>query len=215
MSYHIYLSYNNNEELIELPVLPKKIEVSGNGNNKSTDILNLGEVTQLKLPKQFSLQIESEFPANWLPLCNVSENKLLNPFEYISKIEKWRKTLKPIRLVFVGSTIDINAAVSIESFNYSEEGGDVGTWSYKLKLKEYRFFGADKINLDNNVLQKSRASMKRVSQTYTVKQGDTLTSIAIKNFGDESKYWDIKRLNGLTDADLLKGLEAGMELRLY
>lgn len=215
MGYHIYLSYNNNEELIELPVLPKKIEVSGSGNNKSTEILSIGEITQLKMPKEFTIQLESDFPVMWYPSCNVSKNKLLLPYEYISKIEKWRTTLKPIRMVFVGSTIDINVAVSIESFSYAEEGGDVGTWSYKLKLKEYRFFGADKINLDNNVLQKSRASTRRINQIYIVKEGDTLTSILIKNFGDESKYWDIKRLNGLTDADLLNGLEPGMELRLY
>lgn len=215
MSYHIYLSIDNNKELIELPVLPKKIEISRNGDNKSTEILNLGEVSQLKLPKLFSLQIDAEFPAEWYPGCNVSESKLLKPYNYVALIEKWRRTLKPIRLVFVGSTIDINAAVSIESFSYNEEGGDVGTWKFKLKLKEYRFYGADKINIDNNVIQKSRSSPREVSQLYTVKEGDTLTSISIKNFGDESAYWDIKRLNGLTDADLLNGLMPGMELRLF
>ena len=215
MSYHIYLSFNNNEELIELPVLPKKIEISGSGNNKSTEILNLGEVTQLKLPKLFSLQIDTEFPAEWYPACNVSESKLLSPFKYVEMIEKWRRTLKPIRIVFIGSTIDINAAVSIESFTPAEEGGDVGTWKYKLKLKEYRFFGAEKINLDSNVIQKSRISTRKINQLYVVKEGDTLTSISIKNFGNESAYWDIKRLNGLTDEDLLNGLTPGMELRLY
>jgi len=215
MSYHIYLSYNNNEELIELPVLPQKLEVTGNGNNKSVEIISLGEVTQLKMPKLFSLQIESSFPLNWYPGCNVEENNLLDPFEYISKIEKWRKTLKPIRLVFIGSAIDINSPISIESFNYTEEGGDVGTWKYKLKLKEYKFFAADKINIDNNALQKSRIDMRNVNQIYTVKSGDTLMSIALRELGSEEDYWTIKQLNGLTDADLMKGLKAGMELRLY
>ena len=84
-----------------------------------------------------------------------------------------------------------------------------------MKLKEYRFFGVDKINIDNNVIQKSRSSTRKVKQVYVVREGDTLTSISIKSFGDESAYWDIKRLNGLTDADLLTGLKPGMELRLY
>ena len=92
MSYHIYLSYNNNEEVIELPVLPKKIEISGSGNNKSAEVIDLGEVTQLKLPKLFSMQIDSEFPSEWYPACNVSERKLKDPYDYIAKIEKWRKT---------------------------------------------------------------------------------------------------------------------------
>ena len=214
MSYHIYLSFNNNEELIELPIIPEKLEISADGNNSSTEILNIGEVTQLKLPKEFVLQIDSEFPANWYPKCVVSESSLKSPFDYISTIEKWKKKLKPIRMVFVGSTIDLNSPVSIENFTYTEEGGDVGSWYYKLKLKEYRWYGVDKINIDNNILQKSRINIRETPKTYTVRSGDTLTSISIKIFGDESAYWDIKRLNGLTDADLLKGLKAGMELRL-
>lgn len=215
MGYHIYLSYNNNEELIELPMLPEKIEISGSGANKSSEVLNLGEITQLKLPKLFSLQIDTEFPANWTPVCEVSASKLKSPFDYITMIEKWRRTLRPIRFVFTGSTVDINSPVSIESFTYTENGGDPGTFKIKIKLKEYRFYGVDKVNIDNNFIQKSRSTTRTVKQLYKVKKGDTLTSISIKNFGNESKYWDIKRLNGLTDADLINGLEPGMELRLY
>lgn len=215
MGYHIYLSYNNNEELIELPMLPEKIEISGSGANKSSEVLSLGEITQLKLPKLFSLQIDTEFPANWTPVCEVSASKLKSPFDYITMIEKWRRTLRPIRFVFTGSTVDINSPVSIESFTYTENGGDVGTFKVKIKLKEYRFYGVDKVNIDNNFIQKSRSTTRTVKQLYKVKKGDTLTSISIKNFGNESKYWDIKRLNGLTDADLINGLEPGMELRLY
>lgn len=215
MGYHIYLSYNNNEELIELPMLPEKIEISGSGANKSSEVLSLGEITQLKLPKLFSLQIDTEFPSNWTPVCEVSASKLKSPFDYITMIEKWRRTLRPIRFVFTGSTVDINSPVSIESFTYTENGGDVGTFKVKIKLKEYRFYGVDKVNIDNNFIQKSRSTTRTVKQLYKVKKGDTLTSISIKNFGNESKYWDIKRLNGLTDADLINGLEPGMELRLY
>lgn len=215
MGYHIYLSYNNNEELIELPMLPEKIEISGSGANKSSEVLSLGEITQLKLPKLFSLQIDTEFPANWTPVCEVSASKLKSPFDYITMIEKWRRTLRPIRFVFTGSTVDINSPVSIESFTYTENGGDPGTFKIKIKLKEYRFYGVDKVNIDNNFIQKSRSTTRTVKQLYKVKKGDTLTSISIKNFGNESKYWDIKRLNGLTDADLINGLEPGMELRLY
>lgn len=213
--YHIYLSYNNNEEVIELPVLPSGLKLSGNGNNKSTEIISLGEVTQLGLPKLFNMQIDSEFPAFWYPGCNVSESALKSPYEYINMIERWKKSLKPIRFVFTGSTIDVNSPVSIESFEYEEKGGDIGTWKYKIKLKEYRWYGADKINIDQNIIQKSRAGKVQPKQLYTVQEGDTLTSISIKNFGDDSAYWTIKRLNGLADADLLNGLQVGMELRLY
>lgn len=215
MSYNIYLSFNNNEELIKLPVLPAELKVQEGSDNKKSEVLKIGEITQIKLPPQFSIQFDSVFPSNWYPGCNVLESELRSPYDYVSIIKRWKKTLKPIRFVFVGSTIDINSPVTIETFDVSEKGGDVGSWYYKMLLREYRFYGADKINIDNNVIQKSRTNTKQTNQLYIVENGDTLTSISIKNFGDDSAYWDIKRLNGLTDADLIKGLKAGTELRLY
>ena len=215
MEYNIYLSFNNNEELIKLPVLPGELKISEGSSNKKSEVLKIGEITQMKLPPQFSIQFDSVFPCNWYPGCNVQENELKSPYDYINTIKRWKKSLKPIRFVFVGSTIDINSPVTIETFDCSEKGGDVGSWNYKIALKEYRFYGSDKINIDNNVIQKSRTNTRQTKQLYIVQEGDTLTSISIKNFGNDSAYWDIKRLNGLTDADLLDGLRAGMELRLY
>ena len=116
-NYHIYLSYNNNQEKIELPVLPSKIEISKNGNNKAKEVISIGEVTSLKLPKEFTLEIDGFFPSQYAPYCNVSEDKLLSPYDYIEKIERWRITknqnnkLLPIRFVFVSQEITINSPV--------------------------------------------------------------------------------------------------------
>ena len=221
MDYHIYLSYNNNQERIDLPVLPQNIEVAISGNNKSAEVISLGEITKLKLPKQFTLEIASEFPAMWHSYCNVSEPNLRSPYDYIEMIQRWRtsfnanKKLLPIRLVIVTDQLTINSPVSIENFTFKEEGGQVGDYSYKLKLKEYRWYGAEKINLDNNIIQKSRTDLRKTPQLYKVKSGDTVTSISIKMFGNDSHYWDIVRINGLTNGDLINGLEEGTELRLY
>ena len=91
----------------------------------------------------------------------------------------------------------------------------VGDYSYKLKLKEYRWYGAEKINIDNNIIQKSRTNIRKIPQLYNVKEGDTITGISIKVYGDESHYYDIIRINGLSNSDLLNGLKVGTELRLY
>lgn len=221
MDYHIYLSYNNNQEQIDLPVLPSNFEMTKNGNNKSAEVISIGEITKLGFPKQFTLEIASEFPAMWRPYCNVSEQKLRSPYDYISMIERWRTTLNankkllPIRLVIVTDELTINSPVSIESFSFKEEAGQVGDYSYRLKLKEYRWYGAEKINLDNNIIQKSRTDLRKIPQLYRVKSGDTVTSISIKVFGNDSHYWEIIRINGLTNSDLINGLEEGTELRLY
>lgn len=46
---------------------------------------------------------------------------------------------------------------------------------------------------------------------YTIKPGDNLTSIALKYFGDASKYRDIAHYNNISDPDLIK---VGQQLRI-
>ncbi len=215
MSYHIFLSFNNNAEGFEIPVLPETIEIQHKGNNKSNEVLTLGEITQQRLPKGFTLKIKSEFPSSWYPA--ITSDVLYNPSYYIKTIENWFLKLRPIRLVITGGTVELNSPVSIESFDYDEEGGDVGTWHYELSLKEYKFYGAEKIYIDsqqNNANEeqieatviKKRENTREVPQTYVVKEGDTLSKISRQLYGNDDGYWNLKRLNGLTDEMLNNGL---------
>lgn len=214
--YHIYLSYNNNAEMIELPVLPETFSIKHKGDNKSNTVLNIGEITQQKLPKGFTLSLKAEFPSDWHSAINV--DTLYNPAYYIKTLENWRLKKRPIRLVFVGSTVEINSPVTIENFTYTEKHGDVGTWEYELELKEYKFYGAEKIYLDSqgtttssdNIsakVIKKRENSREVPETYTVRARDTLTKICRKLYGSDEQYWTLKRLNGLTDEMLKNGLE--------
>ena len=55
--YKIFLSYNNNNEVLELPILPEKLNINRFGQNVGINVLNIGEVTQQKLPKAFTISI--------------------------------------------------------------------------------------------------------------------------------------------------------------
>lgn len=92
--------------------------------------------------------------------------------------------------------------VTVESFQYSESGGDVGTYEYSLTLKEYRSARVRQINLDKNKKKASvekskstRVNNKNIPKTYTVKSGDCLYNIAKKFYGDGSLYTKIYNAN--------------------
>lgn len=223
--YSLTLSYNNEAEAIEFPVLPEKIEVSSSGNNKTYDISQLGEVNVIKSGKLTEISFSSFFPASWFPGCNVSQQELFEPSHYIvDRITKWRESKQPMRLVLTGGPMDINIPVSIERFTWSESGGAVGDIAYQISFKEYRPYAAKKVQVvqqsANVVMPKllsasapARPDTRVQPKTYTLVSGDNLWKIAKKFLGDGSKYKQIQTLNGIKDAEL-KRLPIGKVIKL-
>lgn len=221
--YSLTLSYNDQKEAIEFPVLPEKIEVSESGNSKSYEISKLGEINVIKSKKLTEISFESLFPAQWYPGANVTEREMFQPSHYIvNKIEKWRSYKRPVRLILTGSTMDINMAVSIEKFTWSEEGGEVGDIKYQISFKEYRFYAAKKVKVktDSNGGKKvskakssTRSDTRVQPKTYTLVAGDNLWKVAQKFLGDGSKYKQIQTLNSIKDSELKK-LPIGKVIKL-
>ncbi|MDO4650436.1 MAG: LysM peptidoglycan-binding domain-containing protein, partial [Eubacteriales bacterium] len=97
--------------------------------------------------------------------------------------------------------------VVIQSYKASEEGGDVGTISYTVEMKEYRVPEVTKYKVTTKVEKKKKktkakkkSSGKRVDnkkkpKTYTVKKGDCLWNIAKKFYGNGAQYKKIYNAN--------------------
>lgn len=93
-----------------------------------------------------------------------------------------------VRLIITDTPI--NFAVTIESFAWGENDrtGDI---SYTITMREYRGVSSVKssVVVDTGEVKKETASgetrteKEKSTQTYTVKAGDTLTSIARKTTG--------------------------------
>ncbi|MNJ27391.1 LysM domain protein [compost metagenome] len=221
--YTLTLSFNNGAEAIEFPVLPGKIEVQSSGDSKTYDISMLGEINVIKNMKLKEIAFESLFPASWFPGVNVERSAMFRPAYYIDRIEDWRSKKRPIRLVLTGSNLNINMAVSIEKFSWSEEGGAVGDIHYQLSFKEYRFYAAKKVKVEQDATGKetvlsenqsaSRADTRVQPGTYTLVAGDNLWKVAKQFLGDGSKYKQIQTLNGIKDSEL-KRLPIGKVIKL-
>lgn len=224
--YSITLSFDNGAQAIEFPILPEKIEVSEDGRSKSYDISKLGEINVIKNAKLRDVSFDSIFPAEWYPGVNVEERALFEPKHYFDKIQDWRSKKKPMRLVMTGSTMNINMAVSIEKFTWSEEGGSVGDIQFRISFKEYRFYAAKKVKVDKKittngektvVMNKNQSPPRpdtRVQpKTYKLVAGDNLWKVAQKFLGDGAKYKQIQKLNGIKDSELKK-LPIGKVIKL-
>jgi nucleoid-associated protein YgaU len=221
MTYGIQLSFNNKQELIDLPVLPGAIEIGDGGKGKSYDIMKLGEINVIKDPKLSEYAFSSTFPVLRYPF--VVTDRLLGPAEYVEFILKWMKTKRPIRFNFVGDSFEINTPASIEGFQWKEVAGSGGEIEYSLKLKKYVFYSAQRVQVVQTqsvvagpVLTKeapARPNDRQPAQTYTLAAGDTLWKVAQSQLGDGARWKEIQKLNNITDAEI-KTLQIGKVLKL-
>lgn len=191
--YEFWISTNDNKERLRLPVLPNSLDVSIGSKNESIDISNLGEITVLQDSAAKIFQFSSLFPAHNSPL--VEYKNIPVPWDAVKKIEKWKNSKEPLR--FLVTKTSINIPISIETFNYREEGGAVGEIKFDLSLKEYKFVTVRKIKVkvDGPKVRPSRPSVKPKGKTHKVKRGDTLWGLARRYYGngaDWKKIWNVK-----------------------
>ena len=140
--YQIWLSYNNQEEVLLLPVNPASIEINGGNDTSNYEISKLGQISTIHAPKLKKISFESEFPTGFRTYQ--SHFIIYSPKKYINTIESWMQKKKPIRLLVVGDIFDINIPVTISNFTYRQEAGHDCVY-YKLELEEYKFYSARKV----------------------------------------------------------------------
>lgn len=232
MPYGIWLSYNNQEEGFQLPVMPGSIEIGDGISSKTYNVSGLGEINVLKNPKLTEYNFNGFFPALNMRAANgaiagttvdpfVTASLLLAPVEYVGYIKSWMETRRPIRFVFTGDSFDINTAASIENFDWKEVAGGAGDIEYTLKLKKYVFYAAQKVVAGVNSqggmqLQREapvRQNDRQPPKNYTITTGDTLWIIAKRFLGNGDRWYEIQSLNALPN-DKLKPLPVGRVIKL-
>lgn len=216
MPYGIELSFNNREELIELPVMPEALEISESGNSKTYDVVALGEINVIKNPKLIDYGFSSFFPHQRYPFITVQN--LLDPIDYVMFIEKWMRSRLPVRFIFTSDSFKINTLASIESFSWKERAGEAGDIDYDIKLKEYVAYAAklDPLSTIGPVAAAevpARPNETQQPKTYTLVSGDTLWAVAKQFLGDGARWPEIQKLNGITEAEIRR-LQIGRVLNL-
>lgn len=203
LNYRIVFLIENgeNDEMIELPVLPEKIAVKRSADNSEKTVLELGNVNLLKGAKLRQISFNSFFSVVKIP--SVKVQKMHEPLWYVQKIQGLMKSKKPFQFVLIGTDLDINTQMSVESFEYSESYGNVGTLDYKLTLKEWVDYSPRKVTVQAKKAVVSSAARSGQLQgspndkavKYTVKRGDCMWSICQQNYGNGNLYAKLYQAN--------------------
>lgn len=217
MAIKFFFVYDNT--LIQLPVNPPELEVNAPGNNKVTETVKLGEINTLKDKKLTNITISSFFPSSlnapWVVASGLLAQK---PYYYINLFESIRNKKDTIQLVI--SQLGVNMRVSIEDFKYGFEAQDEDI-KFTLSLKEVRqatgknlFFNSDGTLSIASGFEITRKLTKIIPNSYVVKAGDDLWTIASSVLGVGSKYLDIQKYNRLIVGRDPNVLSAGTILKL-
>ncbi len=194
--YQFWLSFNNGEQRLQLPVNPSRLKMPRNFANESIDVLGLGEITVIQDPQAKTFSFSSQFPAVYGPYCEYED--IPSPERAVEIIDDWIQSGKPIR--FIVTNTNINFAVSIETFTPEEKAGDVGTIYYDLELKEYKFIQIRQIEVKSGTINigakaSQRPDEREKPKNYVVKPGDSLWKIAKAQLGDGSQYKTVAAAN--------------------
>lgn len=197
IKYQMWLTYNAEKEKIQLPVLPESFQTKNGSSNDTIDITGLGEISIIQSRPALQFSFSSFFPAARFP--GIQVNSIIKPLTLIQKINSWKASKKPVHLICTACGVDLYC--TIEQFDYSEEGGDPGTYQYSISLKEYREITVRQVKVD---IPKKKATVKKKKarvenkvqpKTYTVKSGDCLWNIAKKYYGSGAQYTKIYNAN--------------------
>lgn len=129
----IYLSINNREQVIKLPVLPTEFKIQSGMKNETYDTINQGEIKLIGMEALKSISLQSFFPDKEY---SFSRDTSYMGWEYVELIEKWKARRVPIRLVITETPI--NMACTIEAFEYGLQDGTEDVY-YTLTLSEFKF----------------------------------------------------------------------------
>lgn len=190
----IELSYNNHEEMLDLPVNPAQFEFTESHNNQKITLLNIGEAKLMGHRGLVSGTLSSFFPAAGSPFARYADRE---PMEYIQLLTKWKSKPQPIRVII--SDCDFNLAMTIDSLTYGQHEGDKDIY-YSITLSEYRFLNVPSVQEESQTTSatsglNARPDTQEAAKSHTVVSGECLWNIAKKYYGDGSQYTKIYNAN--------------------
>lgn len=192
-----YLFYLGNTLL---PVSPSKLTTSMKNQNKTVNLINLSEVNILRTPGLTEIKFDALLPNVRYPFA-VYKDGFKDATYFVEILEAYKKSKKPFQFIIsrksdVGKVFAYtNIKVSLENFEISESANDGFDMTASISLKQYVEYNSKTAQIKNstkeiaNVFTTVGRTSKDPSNSYEVKEGDTLWSIAklIYGLGDDWK----------------------------
>ncbi len=191
--YDLYFSYK--DRTVTLPITPSEINMTIGSNNKTLSLIDEGEINLLKSPKLREVSFEALFPAQKYPFARDSLN-FQEYWEFFKKLKNERSRFRFIVARKSNIRLGINLLVSLEELaseeNAEKYGEDI---LLSFKLKEAKEYGVRVLETGEpettSTSEANREDFNRpdnASQTYIVREGDCLWTIAQKFYANGSDY---------------------------
>lgn len=154
-SIKMLLSYNNNEKLVQLPVVPDTLPEILQSLENDTITTHTKTLTLLgnKKPRSFSLSLF--LPTRDYDFCTGNGEEVIELLEYVTKNKI------PARLVITDNLIELlNMAISVESYKYNYD--TVGNIRATIECTEYEFL----TNTESNSSSSNIPNFTEITVTY-------------------------------------------------
>lgn len=178
---------NINQKTMEIPVNPQDYTISYPAENKTYNILSIGEVVVPELPSLMEVSWDSYFPGKSSDVMLMGRSWKA-PETYVNAIKKAMEDQSIIDLVISryeadgNKMFDTNISAVIQGFETTEKGGETGDIYYKITLKEYREFAPEKISMVKGGAQPA------VQEEETPRKTDLVLRVGAGVIAN-GKYW--------------------------
>lgn len=132
----IFVSVNNRESVIQIPVIPPEFIVESPFGVETYSTIRQGDISLIGLRGLKTITWNSFFPARAYPFIARGAAPY-SAWDYVNILEGYRDRRVPVRLVITGGP-DINIAALIPEFEYSEQDGS-GDVYYNITFTEFKF----------------------------------------------------------------------------
>lgn len=188
----VLIWYNNGAERLTLPVNPERITLTRRQETKEYRTIG-GEPLHLACGPGLT---EVSF-RTFLPDEGSRFYTGVPPLTALRMLERWQQARRPVRLIISGT--DINDAFLPLSLSHTLDEGDRDI-GIALTLREYVFstLQAGALKAEAGGLS-ARADERATLRSYTVRRGDTLWAIAVRFYGDGTRWRELAQRNGISD----------------
>ena len=222
-----------------LPVTPGSFTISIPSRNETVTLINDGDINILKKRGLKEFSFEMYLPYVKYPFASYTSgyentdgtvNDIIPPIQYLILLQNLKSDKLPFQLDIYRElptgqdTWFTNETVTLEDYEVLEDAENGCDVVVSINLKEYVHYATQKVVLsaDGLTYLTIRNTGKKVNRIVQAREGDTLTSLLLREFGycDSelmSRIWNLNSNTFVTldsGAELIGELPEGMSIRL-
>lgn len=194
-----YLSVNNRETVIQLPVPPAEFTVEKPQGNETFETASRGWLKLIGEPELRSISFSSFFPVKDYPFLR---SRSMWGFSYVEILDIWKKQKVPIRLTI--NTGGISFPCVIDDFKYNV--GTTGDVNYDITFGEFPLL-EEEDELLSKEYEVLLGELKGIKSTL-----DEVANPQTYGFIDDVPEWAKPTVQKLYDGGCLEGTGDNLEL---